>query len=293
MRRAVLCLLFASPLLAAQRPERRVEPTFLHRYLPAIAEQPTELSAPGVHYRPIFGAGDADASVPRGLVRFGELALDAGAITASVTYPSEEQAYVVTEGRATLLYPDGEHVIQQGDFLYLPPGARHGVTNSSDKPCRILIVGVRVRGDVGPPPPKLLVGNLDEVKKQPLPGHPPTTLFQLLMGDHRGTRDFLAAGHVLNGLSLMEFAPGSYLTTHHHEMDEEAYLVLEGQGEVIAGSGMDGYEGRHPVKAGDAYFFRLNCTLGFSNGATARARVLSVRWQFPFQRRADGTGFVQ
>jgi mannose-6-phosphate isomerase-like protein (cupin superfamily) len=286
-------MLLAGPLLAAQRPERRVEPTFIRRSLSAIAEQPSELSAPGVHYRPIFGSGDADAGVPRGLARFGELLLDPGASTANVAYQSEEQAYLVTEGRAALLYPDGEHGIQQGDFLYLPPGARHGVTNGTDKPCRILIVGVRVRGDAGPPPPKLLAANLSDVKKQSLPGHPVTTLFQMLIGDHRGTRDFLAAGHTLNGMSIIEFAPGTGLTPHHHEMDEEAYLVLEGQGEVIAGSGMDGYEGRHPVKAGDAYFFRLNCTLGFTNTGTSRARILSVRWQFPFPRRAEAIGLAQ
>ena len=39
--------------------------------------------------------------------------------------------------------------------------------------------------------------------------------------------------------------------------------MLSGHGEMVADGGMDGLEGRHPAKAGDAYFFRLNCTVGF------------------------------
>jgi hypothetical protein len=50
---------------------------------------------------------------------------------------------------------------------------------------------------------------------------------------------------------------------------------------------MDGIEGRHPAKAGDAYFFRLNCTVGFYAGnkpGEEKAHILAVRSLFPFNR---------
>jgi len=41
---------------------------------------------------------------------------------------------------------------------------------------------------------------------------------------------------------------------------------------------MEGIEGRRPAKAGDAYFFRLNCTVGFYAGnkpGEEKARILA------------------
>ena len=82
----------------------------------------------------------------------------------------------------------------------------------------------------------------------------------------------------------MEFAPGGTNHPHHHPNEEEIYLVLDGQGEMVAGGGMTGVEGRHPAKAGDAYFFRLNCTVGFyadPDTASPKARNLAVRSLYP------------
>src|SRR5437899_9696322 len=45
-------------------------------------------------------------------------------------------------------------------------------------------------------------------------------------------------------------------------------LVLDGKGQIAAGGGMDGVEGLHPAKPGDAYYFRPNCTVGFYNQNT-------------------------
>ena len=81
----------------------------------------------------------------------------------------------------------------------------------------------------------------------------------------------------------MDFAPGGTNWPHHHEAGEEIYLVMEGQGDMVAGGGMDGVEGRHPAKAGDAYYFRPNCTVGFYNQgkAGAKAYILAVRSRVP------------
>jgi hypothetical protein len=60
--------------------------------------------------------------------------------------------------------------------------------------------------------------------------------------------------------------------------------VLEGSGDMVAGGGADGNEGRSPARAGDACFFRLNMTVGFHSGARAgdaKGLVLALRSTFP------------
>jgi Cupin domain len=112
-------------------------------------------------------------------------------------------------------------------------------------------------------------------------GHPSSTLYRLLMGDVESKRDRLAAGRVLTSLFVMEIAPGGTNFPHHHEREEEIYLVLSGHGVMVAGGGIDGIEGRHPAKAGDAYFFRLNCTVGYYSAPDVKSRILAVRSWYP------------
>ena len=87
----------------------------------------------------------------------------------------------------------------------------------------------------------------------------------------------------------MEFAPGGTNFPHHHETAEEIYLVVGGDGKMVAGSGMDGVEGRYPARAGDAYYFRPNCTVGFYNQKKpgANAYILAVRSRIPVSDTAD------
>jgi len=65
--------------------------------------------------------------------------------------------------------------------------------------------------------------------------------------------------------------------------------VLDGKGQIAAGAGMDGVEGLHPAKPGDAYYFRPNCTVGFYNQNTpgAKAHVLAVRAFVPMPKNPD------
>ena len=108
------------------------------------------------------------------------------------------------------------------------------------------------------------------------------------MGGVRSKRDVIAAGHVLTSLFLMDIKPGGTNDPHHHPSEEEIYFILDGKGEMVAGGGLDGLEGRHSVIAGDAFFIRLNATVGFyadSNPSSGNARVLAVRSRYPFRRR--------
>jgi len=266
--------------------ERKVDPTFLRRHMPELKAQPSDVTTATCRYKPVFGAGDPDAHALRGIARFGEMTVDPRGASAPVNYPREEQVYVILEGSGVVEYGEEKHAVRKNDFLYLPPGIRHGLTNPSDRPCRAIVMGFKIPASVAvTPPPKLLIANIDEVPQQTVAGHPPSTLYQLLMGDIHSTRDKIAAGLVLTSLFIMEFAAGGTNFPHHHEREEEIYLVLNGHGEMVAGGGMDGIEGRHRAKAGDAYFFRLNSTVGFYSGnklGEEKARILAARSLFPF-----------
>ena len=275
-----LLLLAALPLAAA---ERTVDPTFLHRYLPDVREQKSDITTPTCHYKPLFGAGEAQARVPRGVARFGEIDIDAGGTCAAALYPAEEQAYIVVDGGGSLDYAGEKLAVRKHDFFYLPPGVRLAAASTTG--AHILVMGFKIRpGAAATAPAKPLIANIDDVKWQPVSGHPDSVLYQLLMGDTKSKRDKIAAGHVLISLFIMEFEPGGTNFPHHHENAEEIYLVLDGSGDMVAGGGTDGVEGRHPARAGDAYFFRLNCTVGFyaSKDAAPKARILAVRSLYPF-----------
>lgn len=284
MKQVVMILLAAGSVLGA---EQGVDPTFLHRHVPEVAAKPSDLSTPTCHVKPIFGAGDSVPGILKGVARYGELTVEPGGACSAVVYPHEEQVYVILEGSGVLHYGEETVRVRHNDFMYLAPGVRHGISNPNDKLCRLMVMGFRIpAGTTVTPPPRLLLANIDDVKKQTVAGHPPSVLYQLLMGDRRSTRDRIAAGYTLTSLYVMEFAPGGTNLPHHHETEEEIYLLLEGKGEMVAGGGMNGIEGRHPATAGDAYFFRLNCTVGFYSRSEpgAAARILAVRSLFPFRR---------
>jgi mannose-6-phosphate isomerase-like protein (cupin superfamily) len=260
--------------------ERKVDPTFLHRAISQVEPREVDLSAAGCRYKPLFGTGDSEPEVVRGFVRFGELTLSPKAACKPVTYPTEEQAYVIMEGQGILHYGATVAPIRRHDFTYLPAGIAHWVENKSDDGLTLYVMGFRVpEGTL--PPTRLLMSNYDDVKKVTVSGHPDSVLYQLLMGDVNSKRDRLAAGHLLTSLYLMEFQPGGTNFPHHHDSEEEIYVLLDGEGQIVAGSGMNGIEGLFPAKTGDAYFFRLNCTVGFYNSQAGPAHILGVRSLYP------------
>jgi quercetin dioxygenase-like cupin family protein len=162
-------------------------------------------------------------------------------------------------------------------------------TMASDSGAHILVMGFKIPGGIrSSAPPKPLIANLDDVKWQTVSGHPDSVLYQLLIGGLNSKRDKIAAGEVLTSLFIMEFEPGGTNFPHHHDKAEEIYLVLDGSGDMVAGGGTDGVEGRHPAHAGDAYFFRLNCTVGFyASKSGPKARILAVRSLYPFSKEVD------
>jgi len=284
----LLLLLLSSRLLAQ---DWKVDATWLHRYVPGGSERQANLASPGCHYQPIFGEGDPENRILRSVVRFAEVTLDPHGVCPSTVYAREEEIYFVLDGQGNLRYGAQTYAMRSNDFTYLPPAVKHGIENSSTRPLRIVVMGFKIPfnislGEVSPHPK---VVNLDDVKEQNVEGHPTSVQYKLLLGPRTGKRDAIDEAYVVTSLFWMNFAPGGTNFPHHHETAEEIYLVLEGQGEMVAGSGMDGIEGRYAAKAGDAYYFRPNCTVGFynRNEPGAKAYILAVRSRIPLPEEAD------
>lgn len=285
--RAVLC----SAVLLAGVTASGADPTFLRRSIHTAAPHPDDLTtgAQGASYKPLFGVGDPDARHLKSVARYGELTIEKGGKSAIVQYPAEEQIYFILSGAGHVTCDDDRVPVKTHDFLYLPAGSRHGVSNDSSGPLRLLVMGFRIPKNARvPPSTKLQIANMADVPLQVLPGHGPTTQFKLLMGTTESKRDKLAAASQMASLFLMDFAPGGTNIPHHHETEEEIYFVLKGSGEMVAGGGIDGNEGRYPTRQGDAWFLRLNTTVGFYSGAKSGSehdQVLAVRSSFPFPAR--------
>lgn len=267
--------------------ERTVAPTWLYRNVANVPEKSTDISTPSCHYKPVFGAGDSETRIVRSVARFGEVRLDAGGHCKDVSYPAEEQIYYVLAGNGTLSYGERKTSVKKDDFIYLPPQVRHGLSNTSNSPLRLVVMGFKIPDDltIPPPPAELQIANANDVNLEAVSGHPKSTQYRLLLGGRKGTRDRLDCGIVVTSLFLMEFAPGGTNFPHHHDTAEEIYLVLDGHGNIVAGGGKSGIEGLHPSGPGDAYFFRLNSTVGFYNTGRTKAHILAVRSWYPFPAR--------
>jgi mannose-6-phosphate isomerase-like protein (cupin superfamily) len=239
----------------------------------------------------MFGTGDKDARTLRSVARFGEITVDSHGACESVAYDRQEEIYFVLQGAGTLQFGDETHPLRANDFTYLSPGVKHGIANNSTQPLRVLVMGFQIppRIALSGTPQHAKIVNLDEVKEEPVQGHPTSVLYKLLVGPRSTKRDAIDDAYVITSFFLMDFAPGGTNFPHHHETAEEIYLVVDGEGEMVAGSGMDGIEGRFPAKAGDAYYFRPNCTVGFynQNKAGATAHILAVRSRIPLSNEED------
>jgi mannose-6-phosphate isomerase-like protein (cupin superfamily) len=284
----LLLLLVASDSTAQ---DRKIDATWLHRYVPRLGELAAAPESRSCHYKPIFGEGDAESRILRSVAQFGEVTVDARGSCQSALYDREEEIYFVLEGNGTLHYGEQAYEIRGNDFTYLPPGVKHSIENRAQKAMRVLRMTFRIPPSIsiGTPPLQPMIINLDDVKEETVEGHPTSVLYKLLVGPRSGKRDAIDEAYVVTSLFWMNFAPGGTNFPHHHETAEEIYFVLEGEGQIVAGSGMDGVAGRYPAKAGDAYYFRPNCTVGFynQNKPGAKAYILAVRSRIPPPEDAD------
>lgn len=289
MLKILLLLLLIPGELPAQ--ERQVDPTWLHRYVPDLTETQIDLTSAHCHYKAIFGEGDKENRIMRSVARFGEVLVDARGSCQAAAYDRQEELYFVLEGKGALRYADRTYPMRANDFTYLAPGVKHSIENGSDQPLRLVIMGFKIPSSVSisSPTSEPKIVNMDDLKQQTVGGHPTSVLYKLLIGPRGASRDAIDQAYVMVSLFWMDFAPGGTNFPHHHEVAEEIYLVIDGEGEMVAGGGMDGIEGRHPAKAGDAYYFRANSTVGFynQNKPGAKAHILAVRSLIPLPKEED------
>lgn len=269
----------------------KVDPTWLHRYVPQLHYADVDLASPTCHYQPIFGEGDSENRIMISVARFGEALLATGGNCQTVRYERQEELYFIVEGKGLLHYGEDTYPIRKNDFTYVAPGVKHSITNNSHEALRVVVMTFKIPPSLAieAAPSAAKVINMDELKEETVEGHPTSVLYKLLAGPRTGTRDAIDQAYVVVSLFWMDFAPGGTNFPHHHPTAEEIYLVVDGQGEMVAGGGMDGIEGRHPAKAGDAYYFRPNCTVGFYNHGKlgAKAHILAVRSRIPRPKDED------
>ncbi|MCJ7446962.1 MAG: cupin domain-containing protein [Bacteroidales bacterium] len=283
MRYLALCLF----LLLIFSPRTSAQPRgFLLRTLNDINAIDTDLSGKSSRYQPIFGEGDNDYLIVKGISRYGYLTIDSGGSSSIVKYDNEEHILFVLEGTGTVHYEKITLPVSKNDFIYVPAGVAHGLSNPRERPLKVMIMGFRIpAGTRIIPTPDLMIANTDEASFQVLGQHGPTTLFQLLMGTKESKRDILAAAIQVNSLFIMDFAAGGTNIPHRHAKEEEIYFILTGSGDMVAGDTLDGKEMRYPAKAGDAFYFAPNTLIGFYSATKEgeeHARILAVRSKYIF-----------
>lgn len=282
-------LLFVVTSLPAQ--ERTVDPTWLYRFVPNLKQADIAFASDTCHYKAIFGEGDSETRILRSIVRFGEMTVDPNGACRTTLYDRDEELYFVLHGKANLHYGDREYPLRANDFTYIGPLIKHSIENRSSEPVQVIVMGFKVpaRISIDPPVAQPKIVNVDDLKEETVDGHPTSVLYKLLAGLRTGKRDAIDQAYIVTSLFLMDFAPGGTNFPHHHETAEEIYLVIDGEGEMVAGGGTDGIEGRHPSRAGDAYYFRSNCTVGFYNQSKpgAKAHILAVRSRIPLSEDED------
>ena len=284
----LICILVAANVTAQ---ERQVDPTWLYRFVPRLSSSHVDFSSETCHYKPIFGEGDTENRIMLSVARFGEARVDARGSCQAILYDHQEELYFVLEGKGELRYGDQSFPLRANDFTYIAPAVRHSITNNSDSSLRISVMTFKIPSSVaiGAPPSQPRIVNMDKLGEETVEGHPTSVLYKLLVGPRTATRDAIDQAYVVTSLFWMDFAPGGTNFPHHHEVAEEIYLVIDGQGDMVAGGGTDGIEGRHPAKPGDAYYFRPNCTVGFYNQDKpgSHAHILAVRSKIPLPKDED------
>ena len=256
--------------------ERQVDPTFLHRVLASASEKKSDLTTATCHYKPLFGEGDSQTSVVVGVARFGEAIVDAGGSCATVSYPEEDQVYVLLEGNGSAKYADENVALKKEDYLYLPATIPHNLANKSNAPLRVVVMGFHLKGlEKAPLPPHPLKANIEDVRTQPVSGHPTSALYRLLMGDIDSKRDRIAAGRAITSMFLMEIAPSGTNFPHHHEREEEIYFVESGGGKLHSG------DGAYSLKQGDFTYLPPGLRHSISSDSDEALRVLVMGFKVP------------
>ncbi len=174
MKSAIVLIL--AVLSCAAQTERTVDPTFLVRHLSSVAAKASDITTASCAYKPLFGEGDPNSVIVRGVARFGEVTVTQGGACKAVRYRGEEQAYVIMEGAGAVRYAGNSAPLKKHDFFYLPLGVEL-MLSAGASPLRVLVVGFHLAADSGPPS-QLTMANIDDIQKQTVGSHPDSVVYQ-------------------------------------------------------------------------------------------------------------------
>ena len=248
-----------------------------------------DFDSPSYHndsrYTPLFGEGDTDVHRVQGIKRFGLLTLGPHTINQAVDYAREEVVYYVLKGAGSLLLSDGKLSIAEDDFFYVPANTLHQFATSTAW-LKLIVMGYRLPENIAIETSEVQIANAQKVKAQTLEqlNHGATSRFQLLLGTTQSKRDRLAVAHQINSLFIIDFDPEGTNVPHRHPKEEEIYLVLQGEGEMVVGETENGQPHKVPAKAGDAFYYSRNCLVGFygrTEKGAPHARILAIRSKYP------------
>jgi mannose-6-phosphate isomerase-like protein (cupin superfamily) len=265
------------------------ESQYLIRSISSSPEISISITTPSAHYNPMFGAGDENSEIIKGITHFGHLTVDPGGRSNVVKFADEELVLYILDGTCILNYNKEKVPVNKNDFMYVPVGTKIGISNPRERSVSVIVMGFKVPpSSIKKSTTGLMIANSDEVPLQILGSHGPTTQFKLLLGTTESTRDKLAAATQVNSLFIMDFNAGGTNIPHRHDDEEEIYFILRGHGEIVAGESSDGRELRHLSNEGDAYFFSPKTLIGFYSGnkdGEEHARILAVRFKYPSQSK--------
>lgn len=258
---------------------------YLKRSLNDIPEIKWEFSTNSAHYTPLFGTGDSNSEIIKGIERYGYLTVNPSGSSEMISLKNEEQVFYILGGTGTFHFGNESIPVSANDFIYLPSDVKSGFSNPRETPLTVIIMGFLIQpGNKIIPSQKMMIANSGEVPFQILGSHGPSTQFQLLMGTSESKRDKIAAACQVTSLFIMDFAPGGTNIPHRHQDEEEIYYILRGRGDIVAGETGDGKENRIQSLKGDVYFFSPKTLIGFYSGnkeGEEHARILAVRFTYP------------
>jgi mannose-6-phosphate isomerase-like protein (cupin superfamily) len=128
--------------------QRKVDPTWLHRFVPNLSDANSKMATQSCHYKPLFGEGDKDAALMQSVSRVSQVTIEPNGACQPVLCEREEEIYFILQGSGLLRYGDDKTAMRTNDSTYLAPGAKHSIENDTGQALRVLVMGFNIPSSV-------------------------------------------------------------------------------------------------------------------------------------------------
>jgi uncharacterized RmlC-like cupin family protein len=104
--------------------------------------------------------------------------IDPHGACATIQYPAEDQVYVVLEGSGSVKYGNELVPLKKEDYLYIPATIPNVLSNPSDAPLTVVIMGFHTKGfEKTQLPRQPLKANIEDMPTQTVRGTQPLLVF--------------------------------------------------------------------------------------------------------------------